>query len=79
MLFPDLVLGSQAIDIAHEFIQISDKRCSHCHRKIIGNVHQLGNRYYDDYCWQFRFINDNSDDKTDRIKEHLIGKRTDAL
>lgn len=74
MLFPDIIFSSQVMDIAEEYTQVSDKRCSHCHRKIVGRVHQIGNRYYDDYCWQFRFINEGSIENNEKFKEQIIRK-----
>jgi hypothetical protein len=32
--------------------------CAHCYRPIKGKYHQSGNNYYDEYCWQFRFVID---------------------
>jgi len=66
MLFKDMVFESQAVEFAFELVELSDKRCSHCHRMIVGRVYQSGAKYYDSYCWQFRFINANDGDG----KEH---------
>jgi hypothetical protein len=63
MLFPELVFESQAQEIAFENDERTDKRCSHCHRRIYGRVHQQGNKYFDAYCWQFRYINKESSDE----------------
>jgi hypothetical protein len=65
MFFQDLVFETQAQEIAFENTERSDKRCSHCHRWIYGKVNQQGAKYYDSYCWQFRFINKDavSDEK----------------
>lgn len=63
MLFPDLVFESQAQEIAFEDIERSDHRCSHCHRRIFGKVYQQGTKYFDSYCWQFRFINRETSDE----------------
>jgi hypothetical protein len=69
-LFPELVFETQAMEIAQEFIEMSDKRCSHCHRKIYGKVYQSGTNYYDSYCWQFRFINLSPVDEADQQRAH---------
>ncbi len=33
--------------------------CSHCHIPIKGKYYQSGKDYYDEYCWQFRFVIDS--------------------
>jgi hypothetical protein len=33
--------------------------CSHCNMPIKGKFHQSGENYYDDYCWQFKFVIDS--------------------
>jgi len=63
MIFSELVFESQAMEIAFEYIERSDKRCSHCHRRIVGRVYQQGTKYFDHYCWQFRFINSGDSDE----------------
>jgi len=82
MFFPDMVFDSQAAEIAFENIELSDKRCSHCHRRIMGKVYQQGNRYFDSYCWQFRFINELPVDEKDQqrsyeLRSYLESKRQD--
>ena len=32
--------------------------CAHCYRPIKGKYFQSGKNYYDEYCWQFRFVID---------------------
>ena len=32
--------------------------CAHCYRPIKGKYFQSGKDYYDEYCWQFRFVID---------------------
>ena len=32
--------------------------CSHCYQPIKGKFFQSGENYYDEYCWQFRFVVD---------------------
>ncbi len=32
--------------------------CAHCYRAIKGKYFQSGKNYYDEYCWQFRFVVD---------------------
>jgi hypothetical protein len=32
--------------------------CAHCYRPIRGKFFQSGKNYYDDFCWQFRFVID---------------------
>lgn len=32
--------------------------CAHCHRLIKGKYFQSGKNYYDEFCWQFRFVID---------------------
>ena len=32
--------------------------CAHCYRAIKGKYFQSGKNYYDEYCWQFRFVID---------------------
>jgi hypothetical protein len=32
--------------------------CSHCHMPIKGRFHRSGEEYYDDYCWQFKYVID---------------------
>ncbi len=32
--------------------------CAHCYRPIKGKLFQSGNNFYDEYCWQFRFVID---------------------
>jgi hypothetical protein len=33
-------------------------RCAHCYMPIKGRYHQSGKDFYDDYCWQFRYVID---------------------
>lgn len=79
MLFPELVFEAQAQDISFENIERTDKRCSHCHRWIVGKVYQQGTKYFDSYCWQFRFINKGTSDETARsmeLRDQLEPKET---
>ena len=69
MIFPDLIFDTCAIDIAYETIEISDKRCAHCSRKIVGKVYEMGGKYYDSYCWQFRHILQFKEDDDRYVKE----------
>ena len=32
--------------------------CAHCYRPIKGRYYQSGKNYYDEFCWQFRFVID---------------------
>ena len=32
--------------------------CSHCYRPIKGKYFQSGENFYDEYCWQFKFVID---------------------
>ena len=32
--------------------------CAHCYRPIRGKYFQSGKNYYDEFCWQFRFVVD---------------------
>jgi hypothetical protein len=32
--------------------------CAHCYRPIKGRLHQSGENFYDEYCWQFKFVID---------------------
>ena len=32
--------------------------CAHCYRPIKGKYFQSGKNYYDEFCWQFRFVID---------------------
>lgn len=71
MIFPDLILDSCANEIAHEMIEISNKRCAHCNRRIVGKVYEMAGKYYDSYCWQFRHILQLSekDDRHDKERK----------
>jgi hypothetical protein len=32
--------------------------CSHCYKPIKGKYYQSGKDYYDEFCWQFRYVID---------------------
>jgi len=32
--------------------------CAHCYKPIKGKYFQSGENYYDEYCWQFKFVID---------------------
>lgn len=32
--------------------------CAHCYRPIKGKFFQSGKNFYDEFCWQFRFVID---------------------
>ena len=32
--------------------------CSHCHKPIKSRLYQSGENFYDEYCWQFKFVID---------------------
>jgi hypothetical protein len=44
--------------------------CAHCYRPIVGKFHRDGDKYYDDYCWQFRYVIGTSLSKTRDHPEH---------
>lgn len=54
MIYPDLILNNEAIEVSFETPLISDKICSHCNMRIRGKVYEMNGKYYDSYCWQFR-------------------------
>jgi hypothetical protein len=56
MIYPDLIMDNEAMEVSFETLVISDKICSHCNRRITGKVFEMNGKYYDSYCWQFRHI-----------------------
>jgi hypothetical protein len=61
-MFFDPVLNSSLVE--DEILLIDPQSysqpmiCAHCYRGIKGKYYQSGNNYYDEYCWQFRFVID---------------------
>ena len=76
MLFPDSTLEVPVLMRYPEPKKRTGILCSHCHLEIVGNVHQLGNRYFDSYCWQLRFVIDLSEGEEE--KANLKRKHVEA-
>ena len=56
MFFPDPVLESQVFLKPQPYLKRTGLICSHCHKDIRGKLHNIGNKFYDDYCYSLRYI-----------------------
>ena len=56
MLFFDPVVNRGALESVELDVIKPKHICSHCFKPITGKVHREGMRYYDEYCWQLRYI-----------------------
>ena len=60
MLF-DFILNSTIYDDESVLTEPGSTQpliCAHCYKPIKGKYFQSGENYYDEYCWQFKFIID---------------------
>lgn len=70
----DLIFPDPILELANESgIEEAEKGtgiiCSHCHCEIKGRVYQCNNQYFDQYCWNLRFILQMGDEEEQRKKD----------
>ena len=75
MFFPDPVLESHSTDEPRPYLKRTGLICSHCHKEIRGRFHNLGNKFYDEYCFSLRYILEAQEMELSRI--HEMKKRMD--
>ena len=45
--------------------------CAHCYRAIRGKAFEMNGKYYDRFCWQFRYIIEHHERTQKEIREKL--------
>ena len=53
----NLVISDEDEDVVVNYLG-KPLMCSHCYRPIKGTLHQSGENFYDEHCWQFKFVID---------------------
>ena len=88
-IFPDTMINSALLsDLYEEWAEAEDipfqipRLCAHCQRFIRGRQYEYKGKYYDAYCWQFRYVVDPGpqEDPTSSVrKDGTHPKRFRAL
>lgn len=75
LFFPDPVIESSILEEPVIYLKRTGLFCSHCNKEIRGKIHNLGPKFYDDYCWSLRFILEAQEVEIERHAE--LRKRID--
>jgi hypothetical protein len=69
LFFQDPILETHVLSDRRPILKRTGILCSHCHKEIRGKLHNLGNRFYDDYCWSLRYILEAQESEMERYQE----------
>jgi hypothetical protein len=70
-------LEEASLDDNRPYLKKTGMICSHCHKEIRGKMFNLGNRFFDEYCWSLRFILDAQEAEGKRLNELKKRMETD--
>ena len=74
LFFPDSTLDMYVVADKRPYLKRTGMICSHCHKEIRGKIYNLGNRFFDEYCWSLRYILEAQEiemERTQELRKHM--------
>lgn len=69
LIFNDPVLDQVSMTTDTPYKKRTGLICCHCHNEIRGQIFNMGNQFFDEYCWSLRFILEAQRKEQDRLTE----------
>jgi hypothetical protein len=69
LFFLDPVLEQRILTERRPYLKRTGMLCSHCHKEIRGRLYNLGNKFFDEYCWSLRYILEAQESEMERTQE----------
>lgn len=69
LFFPDKTLDRHVLTDRRPYLKRTGIICSHCHKEIRGKFYNIGNKFFDQYCWSLRYILEAQELEVERVQE----------